>query len=131
MVPVEAGPAVLRVRRETLHDGGAVVGEADEGAGGAAAGPDPAERPRAPGARVTVPVTRPTHRRRVGVLHVRTAGDAPAVRRAQVTTSPTLMNALQVSMFVSDMELGHSVTGSMGHLGHLSRPGHRFTRSSF
>ena len=25
----------------------------------------------------------------------------------------------------SDMELGHSVTGSMGHLGHLSRPGHR------
>jgi len=30
-----------------------------------------------------------------------------------------------------DMELGHWVTGSMGHLGHLSRPGHRvviFTR---
>ena len=25
----------------------------------------------------------------------------------------------------SDMELGHLVTGSMGHLGHLSRPGHR------
>jgi len=24
-----------------------------------------------------------------------------------------------------DMELGHSVTGSMGHLGHLSRLGHR------
>jgi len=24
-----------------------------------------------------------------------------------------------------DMELGHWVTGSMGHLGHLSRPGHR------
>jgi len=23
-----------------------------------------------------------------------------------------------------DMELGHSVTGSVGHLGHLSRPGH-------
>jgi len=23
------------------------------------------------------------------------------------------------------MELGHWVTGSMGHLGHLSRPGHR------
>ena len=26
---------------------------------------------------------------------------------------------------VSDMEVGHWVTGSMGHLGHLSRPGHR------
>jgi len=25
----------------------------------------------------------------------------------------------------SDMELGHWVTGSMGNLGHLSRPGHR------
>ena len=25
----------------------------------------------------------------------------------------------------SDMELGHWVTGSVGHLGHLSRPGHR------
>jgi len=24
-----------------------------------------------------------------------------------------------------DMELGHWVTGSMGHLGHLSRPGHQ------
>ena len=29
------------------------------------------------------------------------------------------------------MELGHWVTGSMGHLGHLSRPGHRVTGSSF
>ena len=27
----------------------------------------------------------------------------------------------------SNMELGHSVTGSMGHLGHLSRPGQRVT----
>jgi len=26
---------------------------------------------------------------------------------------------------VSDMELGHWVTGSMGHLGYFSRPGHR------
>jgi len=25
----------------------------------------------------------------------------------------------------TDMELDHWVTGSMGHLGHLSRPGHR------
>jgi len=25
-----------------------------------------------------------------------------------------------------DMELGHWVTASMGHLGHLSRPGHHF-----
>jgi len=30
-----------------------------------------------------------------------------------------------------DMELGHWVTGAMGHLGHLSRPGHRVTGSSF
>jgi len=30
-----------------------------------------------------------------------------------------------------DMELGHWITGSMGHLGHLSRPGHRVTGSSF
>ena len=26
---------------------------------------------------------------------------------------------------IPDMELGHCVTGSVGHLGHLSRPGHR------
>jgi len=31
--------------------------------------------------------------------------------------------------YLSDMELGHWVTGSMGHLGHLSRPGHRVTGS--
>ena len=30
-----------------------------------------------------------------------------------------------------DMELGHWVTGSVGHLGHLSRPGHWVTGSSF
>ena len=29
------------------------------------------------------------------------------------------------------MELGHWVIGSMGHLGRLSRPGHRVTASSF
>jgi len=29
------------------------------------------------------------------------------------------------------MEVVHWVTGSMGHLGHLSRPGHRVTGSSF
>ena len=29
--------------------------------------------------------------------------------------------------FKSDMELGQWVTGSMGHFGHLSRPGHRVT----
>jgi len=28
-------------------------------------------------------------------------------------------------LYRSVMELGHWVTGSMGHLGHLSRPGHR------
>ena len=27
--------------------------------------------------------------------------------------------------YLSDMELGHWVTGSMAHLGHLSHPGHR------
>jgi len=34
-------------------------------------------------------------------------------------------DADQSSMLTADMELGHWVTGSMGHLGHLSRPGHR------
>ena len=29
------------------------------------------------------------------------------------------------SELATDMEPGHWVTGSMGHLGHLSRPGHR------
>jgi len=33
--------------------------------------------------------------------------------------------SLNVIEHVPDMELGHWVTGSMGHLGHLSRPGHR------
>jgi len=31
----------------------------------------------------------------------------------------------------SDMELGRWVTGSVGHLGHLLRPGHRVTGSLF
>jgi len=31
---------------------------------------------------------------------------------------------------VPELELGHRVTGSMGHLGHLSRLGHRVTGSS-
>ena len=31
----------------------------------------------------------------------------------------------QRGLSVPDMELGHWVTSSMGHLGHLSRPGHR------
>jgi len=35
------------------------------------------------------------------------------------------------AVFIADMELGHWVTGSMGHLGHLSRPDHRVTGSSF
>jgi len=37
--------------------------------------------------------------------------------RTQATSISTVSCA-------SDMELGHWVTGSMGHLGHLSRPGH-------
>jgi len=36
-----------------------------------------------------------------------------------------LARLLTVALCLSDMELGHWVTGSMGHLGHLSRPGHR------
>jgi len=28
-------------------------------------------------------------------------------------------------IYTSDVEMGHWVTGSVGHLGHLSRPGHR------
>ena len=35
------------------------------------------------------------------------------------------------SVCLSDMELGHWVTGSMGHLGRLSRPGHQVTGSTF
>jgi len=34
-------------------------------------------------------------------------------------------NYATVTVSIPDMELGHWVTGSMGHLGHLSRPGHR------
>jgi len=30
-----------------------------------------------------------------------------------------------IELYKTDMKLGHWVTGSMGHLGHLSRPGHR------
>ena len=32
---------------------------------------------------------------------------------------------IEISQSTTDMELGHWVTGSTGHLGHLSRPGHR------
>ena len=32
---------------------------------------------------------------------------------------------LRFVICTSDVELGHWVTGSVGHLGHLSRPGHR------
>jgi len=38
---------------------------------------------------------------------------------------------LSIGICRPDMELGHWVTGSMDHLGHLSRPGHRVTGSSF
>ena len=30
-----------------------------------------------------------------------------------------------IHVYTSDVEMGHWVTGSVGHLGHLSRPGHR------
>ena len=33
---------------------------------------------------------------------------------------------LVVNLFRPDMELSHWVTGLMGRLGHLSRPGHHF-----
>jgi len=39
--------------------------------------------------------------------------------------------SFEFNTHASDMELGHWVTGSMGHLGHLSRPGHWVTLSSF
>ena len=38
---------------------------------------------------------------------------------------------LATGQLLSDMELGHWVSGSMGHLGHLSRPGHQVIGSSF
>ena len=34
------------------------------------------------------------------------------------------MDDAKVYIMKPDMELGHWITGSMGHLGHLSRPGH-------
>jgi hypothetical protein len=40
------------------------------------------------------------------------------------------MNTVQYVVNTRDMELGHWVTGSKGHLGHLSRSGHRVTGSS-
>ena len=44
-----------------------------------------------------------------------------------VTTVPPLYTTRHDNRrtCIPDMELGHWVTGSMGHLGHLSRPGHR------
>ena len=43
-----------------------------------------------------------------------------------VQWKPAAVSALHTLAYtLSDMELGHWVTGSMGHLGHLSRPGHR------
>ena len=39
--------------------------------------------------------------------------------------SRPIMNVSELTTSAPDMELGHWVTGSMGHLGHLSRPGHR------
>ena len=45
--------------------------------------------------------------------------------------SDTVAFLIMTTVVIPDMELGHWVTGSMGHLGHLSRPGHRVTGSSF
>ena len=44
-------------------------------------------------------------------------------------TTSMYVTALQTRS--PDMELGHWVTGSVGRSGHLSRPGHRVTGSSF
>ena len=43
----------------------------------------------------------------------------------RVVTTRQFGDRRSSSVLVSDMELGHWVAGSMGHLGHLSRPGHR------
>ena len=42
-----------------------------------------------------------------------------------MTTLTWYTHSLICCDFSPDMELNHWVTGSMGHLGHLSRPGHR------
>ena len=42
-----------------------------------------------------------------------------------IDPAPRTMRAASKTDYRPDMELGHWVTGSMGHLGHLSRPGHR------
>ena len=54
---------------------------------------------------------------------------APSEMERRIFPSPYGTSA--ADNLLPDMELGHSVTGSMGHSGHLSRPGHRVTGSSF
>jgi len=45
---------------------------------------------------------------------------------AETTIGNDIVLATLAKMqWTTDMELCHWVTGSMGHLGHLSRPGHR------
>ena len=48
----------------------------------------------------------------------------------QVSYSNELSKLHYKEMSISDMELGHWVAGSMGHLGHLFSLGHRVTGSS-
>jgi len=43
----------------------------------------------------------------------------------QVLGQLTFLVSLYSARYVADMELGHWVTRSMGHLGHLSRPAHQ------
>ena len=49
----------------------------------------------------------------------------PARRRRRHAARCRRSDLRYAAAFTPDMELGHWVTGSMGHLGHLSRPGHR------
>ena len=105
-MPIEARLAFARARSEALDDRAPVGGQLDERAGRAPARPDAAVRSRAAGRRVTVPVTRPAHRRVVAVRRRRTARHACAAR-PEVTTLPAPVRAL--SQPISDQRTHVSV----------------------
>ena len=93
-----------------------------------------------PRAAVTVRVAGQTDRRVVGdvdelvgatLAHAETTHTLPVVL-ARVTVlhaflraRPALLVARHTALCTADTELGHWVTGSMGNLGQLSRPGHQ------
>ena len=51
-------------------------------------------------------------------------GQLPSLPPPPLKSGPASKRACEVAL-LPDMELGHWVTRSMGHLGHLSLPGHR------